>query len=111
MKTALATALSICLMSLAVPSYAGSQQGKVTLVVTTDTGQTLIKLSGTAAGSPACNTQGRFAFDNTTSAGAAQTAHALTALATGRTVSIHGKNTCVAWADSEDVKYIWMYDY
>lgn len=91
---------------------AGTITGSVSRVIQRSTnGLTYVVVSGTASGKPACaaGTYWMIADENSES-GKKQYAMLLMAMATGRTVKIVGRNSCIRWSDGEDIDYIQLMD-
>jgi hypothetical protein len=61
--------------------------------------------NGTRSTPPACDTQGRFAFNVTTPVGQAALSGLLTAFASHKPVAITGTGACTDWSDSETMQY------
>ena len=104
-----------CLASMSLTStsaIAGSQTGLVTSAISaTPDGKTIFSMTGTHTSNPACSTTSRWAFDNTTPSGQAVLSQVLSAISMGRTLQVVGTGACTNWADSEDARYVYIYNY
>ena len=88
-------------------SYGGSQTGVVTsLDIRASDGLAYFHLSGTASGRPTCAASSVYWMIKAENslAGKQQLAMLLTALASGKTITVTGANTCSRWSDGEDVE-------
>lgn len=105
--TRLLVLTSLC-MSV-VPCFAGSQRGVIThLLVWASDGVVYFYLSGTPKDRPSCAQAWHYWMikDENSTAGKQQLMQLLTAYALGTPITVYGTNTCIRWADGEDVDTI-----
>ena len=82
-------------------AFAGNSSGTPTGVMAAQNGIVIFS-AGTKAGGPACAAvPNDWAVDTSTAEGKAIYALLLTAVSTGRNVSVNGANNCSAWGDRE----------
>lgn len=96
------------LVLLSNPALASDQSGQVTQILTMDNGTVLFFLNGPRTGTiPSCAVghANRFALNGKTPEGQVRAANLLTAFSMRTTVYVYGKNSCVSWADTEEVEY------
>jgi hypothetical protein len=99
-------AFSLVLSSTA---FAGTQFGNVSyVVVRSSDGLVYFTVGGDAkVGAPSCATVSYWIIrDENSNAGKQQYAMVLAAQASGKRLSVVGRNTCARWGDGEDVDYI-----
>lgn len=93
------------------PSSASETSGTITGMEIMDSGTVIVFVNGTRVGTtPPCGAAmtTRYAFNSSSStpAGQAKLAALLTAQSGRSLVTIHGKASCTAWADTEDADWI-----
>lgn len=95
-------------------AFAGEQTGKVsTLYARAKDGLHLVTLTEGSArsNSPACATHNYWLIkDENSVTGKSQFSQLLAAKMSGKSVSIHGLNTCSRWGDGEDINIIIIQD-
>lgn len=92
--------------------FAGEQSGVVSSVVVRQSdGLVYFTLEGNiTTGKPSCVKKEYWMIrDENSTAGKFQYSMVLSALSSGKRVSVSGLNTCVRWADDEDVNYICLF--
>jgi hypothetical protein len=107
LKSIMQFSVLLCLFSAS--ASAGSQVGAVSsVIVRASDGLTYFTIAGPAkSNSPTCATIGYWMIkDENSEVGKKQYAMLLTALASGRELTVSGMNTCTRWGDGEDVD--WM---
>ncbi len=108
MKFAKSILASLCLC-LSSASIAGTQTGTIEhLYVRASDGLVYFVLKGSAkAASPACAKIGYWMLkDENSAAGKRQYALLLAAQMAGKSIAVSGSDTCIRWADGEDVDMI-----
>ncbi|HSX52052.1 MAG TPA: hypothetical protein VLF09_13895 [Cellvibrio sp.] len=86
---------------------AGSQTGKVQRILAREDGLLYVILDGVPTGKPQCATIGYWMIkDENSNYGKAQLSLLMMAFASGKTVTIEGRNTCSRWSDGEDISGI-----
>lgn len=84
--------------------FAGSQTGKVQRIWAREDGLLYVVLDGAPTGKPQCATIGYWMIkDENSNHGKAQLSLLMMAFASGKTVTIDGRNTCSRWSDGEDI--------
>src|ERR1700741_3190204 len=112
MKSIIFAAFVVILFQMAPSALAGSQTGYITFLEVRDTdGLIYFGLTGTASGKPTCAVFSAWTLSNENSeTGKKLFALLASARVAGQQVSINGKNTCVRWADQEDVASVRVTD-
>lgn len=88
---------------------AGTQTGKVQRILVREDGLHYVVLDGTPTGKPLCATIGYWMIkDESSNYGKAQLSLLMMAFASGKTVTIDGRNTCSRWPDGEDISSVFV---
>jgi len=100
--------LGCTLFGAPIMAGAGQVTGVVSWVIArASDGLTYVAVVGTPSGLPSCARGGYWIVkDENSEAGKKQYAMLLEAKATGATITIYGANTCMRWADGEDIDWI-----
>lgn len=114
MRWSFNAAISSIALSVLFPlcAFAGTQAGTVnTLIVRSSDGLIYFWLNGVAAiNKPACAVYSYWMIrDENSNAGKQQLAILLSAKATGKQITVYGRNSCLRWGDGEDVDAISLY--
>lgn len=102
------------LAALSSAAHASDQTpGKISGVYSMDNGAFMFFSNGTRTGTiPSCaeSKPTRWSIDGTTAEGNLKVASLLTAFSLGKNVTVFGKGVCTSWADTEEVKYVYVAD-
>jgi hypothetical protein len=71
-----------------------------------------VHVGGTVSGRPSCATSSTYFMvrDENSNTGKGQFATLLAAKIAGKTIRVQGSNTCLRWADGEDIDFILILD-
>nr|WP_295238482.1 hypothetical protein [uncultured Brevundimonas sp.] len=84
--------------------------GKPSGLLVHDQGGAFFYHDGPRTNRPSCATEDRWVINVATSAGQAMYAAVLTAVASGRKITVHGTGTCSFWGDTESVQFVQIFD-
>jgi hypothetical protein len=102
------------LLGLFVSSaFGGSAQGTITYLYQRASDNLIyVYVTGPVSGRPACASASSYFMvrDENSNTGKGQFATLLAARLAGKTVAIHGMNTCTRWGDGEDIDFILIQD-
>jgi hypothetical protein len=108
-KAIFALLVSVCFICVTICfAYAGSGSGKITGLFTATIGNDSLLFIKTESlsGTPSCNYTTRFVMKSADPSFKSMVAVAITAYASGETVTAVGLGTCNSWDNSEDLQYI-----
>lgn len=105
------TALLVALSITPVVAQAGEAGlGKPSGLLVHDQGGAFFYHDGPRTNRPSCATEDRWVINVSTPAGQAMYAAVLTAIASGRKITVHGTGACSFWGDTESVQSVQVFD-